>query len=102
MKYFTRYIYRSAAGNRAEKEADQWLRTLDGWLLADGKAKGGFVEEIKTRIDRLNTEHPRCRDIAVKTYDDAWAREREEDAIAYVSVGDLCVLDIYPVKKETP
>jgi hypothetical protein len=105
-KYFTQYRYISQAKNKAEKTADAWCKTLDGFLLDSTKGKDKFIEDVITTILHINRQYPRCADITVQKWDEKWddypdRTNNKEIANEYLLIAShICQINIYPVKRE--
>ena len=92
-KYYVKRRGGTQPKNNAEKAAFEYFRTLDGILLSDSVCKDDFIKDVRLKIDKINIEHRRCRDVRFETWNNG--------ENINISVGNsVSYLNIYKVEIE--
>ena len=92
-KYYIKFDNSNNAKNKAEEETKEYAACLDGILIPNEQLKDKFLIDMQARIDKINQEYKRCRDVKVSI----WI----SDETQHVSLADgICYIRIYKVKKE--
>jgi hypothetical protein len=92
-KYFVKFINGNQCKNSAESTAYNYVKTLDGILFPDEESKYDFTKEVNRRIEEINIESRRCRDVKFSMWN--------YDTSTQISIADgICYLEIYKVNLE--
>ncbi|MDR1981353.1 MAG: hypothetical protein LBQ39_07030 [Tannerellaceae bacterium] len=97
-KYYVLFRHGTACKNTAEREADEYARTLNSFLLPDDRSKENLINELNRKIGEINSLNCRCRDVTIETWNDP---DSYLNPATHISIaGGVCYVRIYRVMKE--
>lgn len=95
-KFFAEMQYSNQPKNKAEKAVQQFARELNGTLVYGDDNIEVFVRNFRSKVDEINTQFPRCRDI-----DTSYTRYINTPG-HWVSAIDVARISFHEVKHEFP
>ncbi len=93
MKYFAKIRATYVPKNRAHKEIQDYVLSIDNNLLNSEEHKDRFIADIKEKLTDINTKNNRCKDIFLSGWD-------APGHVINVSVSGNFSMSIYHVKHE--
>lgn len=63
MSFFVQHLNTYAAKNRAWKKVTDYVSKFEYVLIKDECSRDALVEDIRTKVNEINTEHPKLKPI---------------------------------------